>query len=63
MLAKQLADEYMLICRGCLPKLGTLAQYLPYADLMEPACRKAFEMCYGRDEVQLAINSANQAVT
>ena len=54
MLAKELPEEYLLICRACLPKIGTLDQVLPYTDLMEPACRKAFQTCY-KDEIELAV--------
>lgn len=50
MLTKQLDDEYILICRACLPKMSSIRQILPYSDLMEPACRKAFAMCY-KDEL------------
>ena len=46
MLTKQLDDDFILICRSCLPKIGTVSQILPYVSFMEPACRKAFTMCY-----------------
>ena len=54
MLAKQLPEDYILICRSCLPQIGNVSQVLPYSDLMEPACRKAFAMCYGKDELELS---------
>lgn len=56
MLNKQLEEEFILICRGCLPKIcsiGGVSQILPYVDLMDASYRKAFQMCY-KDEIELA---------
>ena len=44
-------EEYILICRSCLPKIGTVSQIIfPYFDLIHPAFQKAFQMCY-KDEL------------
>lgn len=51
MLDKQLDEEYVLICRSCLPKIATASQILPYLGHMQQACRKAFAMCY-KDEIE-----------
>ena len=44
-LSKSIDDEYMLICRACLPKMRP-NQILPYTDYMEKSCRRAFETHY-----------------
>ena len=44
-LQKSIDEEYILICRACLPKMR-LNQILPYTDFMEKSCKKAFETYY-----------------
>ena len=41
-LQKSLDEDYVLICRTCLPKMR-VNQILPYTEFMEKSCRKAFE--------------------
>ena len=44
-LSKTIGDEYILICRACIPKVD--ASILPYCEFMEKGCRFVFEEHYG----------------
>ena len=44
-LSKTIGDEYILICRACIPKVG--ASILPYIEFMEKGCSIVFQEHYG----------------